>query len=70
VMASDTNVNWFLIRVRANTLIDASAPTSVPNVVNGVVQIRTEFPAGLRGERTSTRLPHKLRLAAADSGAD
>jgi hypothetical protein len=38
VMASDTNVNFLLIRVRANTLIDASAPTSVPNVVNGVVQ--------------------------------
>jgi hypothetical protein len=38
VMASDTNVNWFLIRVRANTLIDASNPASVPNAVNGVVQ--------------------------------
>ena len=38
VMASDTSVNWFLIRVRANTLIDALAPTSVTNVVNGVVQ--------------------------------
>jgi len=38
VMASDTNVNWFLIRVLANTLIDASNPTSVPNVVNNVVQ--------------------------------
>jgi len=38
VMASDTNVNWFLIRVRANTLIDASAPASVPNAVSGVVQ--------------------------------
>lgn len=38
VMASDTNVNWFLIRVLTNTLIDASDPTSVPNVVTGVVQ--------------------------------
>jgi hypothetical protein len=38
VMASDTNVNWFLMRVLANTLIDASDATSVPNVVNGVVQ--------------------------------
>jgi hypothetical protein len=37
VMASDSNVNWFLIRVLANTLIDASDPTSVPNVVSGVV---------------------------------
>ncbi len=36
VMASDTNVNWFLIRVLANTLIDASAPTSVPNVTRNV----------------------------------
>lgn len=36
VMASDTNVNWFLIRVLANTLIGASDPTSVPNVANGV----------------------------------
>jgi hypothetical protein len=38
VMASDTNVNWFLIRVLANTLIDAPARTSVPTVVNGLVQ--------------------------------
>lgn len=38
VMASDTNVNWFLIRVRANTLIDAPQATSVPNVVSGVAQ--------------------------------
>ena len=37
VMASDTNVNWFLIRVLANTLIHASDPTSVPNVASGVV---------------------------------
>ncbi|HEX4165678.1 MAG TPA: DUF1254 domain-containing protein [Bryobacteraceae bacterium] len=37
VMASDTNVNWFLIRVVTNTLIDASDPTSVPNVADGVV---------------------------------
>ncbi len=33
VMASDTTINWFVIRVLANTLIDASDPTSVPNVV-------------------------------------
>lgn len=36
VMASDTTVNWFLIRVLANTLIDASNPTSVPNVLRNV----------------------------------
>jgi Protein of unknown function (DUF1254)/Protein of unknown function (DUF1214) len=38
VMASDTNVNWLLIRIRTNTLIDASDPTSVPNVAQGEVQ--------------------------------
>jgi hypothetical protein len=38
VLASDTDVNWFLIRVLANTLIDAPARTSVPKVVAGVVQ--------------------------------
>ena len=38
VMASDTNVNWFLIRVLTNTLIDASDSTSVPSVYNGVVK--------------------------------
>jgi hypothetical protein len=38
VMASDTNVNWFVMRVLTNTLIDASDPTSVPNVVKGVQQ--------------------------------
>jgi hypothetical protein len=37
VLASDTNVNWFLIRVLANTLIDASDPTSVPSVASDVV---------------------------------
>lgn len=37
VMASDTDVNWFLIRVLANTLIDASDPTSVPSVASDVV---------------------------------
>ncbi|HEX4810067.1 MAG TPA: DUF1254 domain-containing protein [Bryobacteraceae bacterium] len=37
VMASDTNVNWFLIRVLANTLIDASDPRSVPNVISGIL---------------------------------
>jgi hypothetical protein len=37
VIASDTNVNWVLIRVLTNTLIDASDSTSVPNVVSGVV---------------------------------
>jgi hypothetical protein len=36
VMASDTNITWFLIRVRANTLIDSSDPTSVPSIVNNV----------------------------------
>src|SRR5215469_5547473 len=39
VMASDTNLNWFLIRVLANTLIDSSDPTSVPNIVNNVSQV-------------------------------
>jgi hypothetical protein len=38
VMASDTDVNWFLIRVLANTLIDATNSTSVPNVTSNVVQ--------------------------------
>src|SRR5690242_10832155 len=38
VMASDTNINWFLIRILTNTLIDASDPTSVPNVAKGVEQ--------------------------------
>ncbi len=36
VMASDTQINWFLIRVLTNTLIEASDPTSVPNVVGNV----------------------------------
>jgi hypothetical protein len=40
VMASDTNINWFLIRVLANTLVDSSNPIwgwqSVPNIVENV----------------------------------
>ncbi|WP_165251470.1 DUF1254 domain-containing protein [Paludisphaera soli] len=38
VMASDTNVNWMLIRIGTNTLADASDPQSVPNVQANVVQ--------------------------------
>jgi hypothetical protein len=42
VMASDTNVNWFVIRILTNTLIDPSNPiwgaTSVPEVDKNVVQ--------------------------------
>lgn len=38
VMASDTDLNWMLIRVGANTLADASAPDSVTNVTEDVVQ--------------------------------
>lgn len=43
VMASDTNINWFLNRTLANTLIDSSDPTwgwsSVPNIVNNVQDV-------------------------------
>jgi hypothetical protein len=38
VMASDTNLNWMLIRIAANTLVDASDSQSVPNVYKNVVQ--------------------------------
>lgn len=37
VMASDTNLNWMLIRIAANTLADPSAPDSVPSVTQNVV---------------------------------
>jgi hypothetical protein len=36
VMSSDTKINWFVIRILANTLIDASDPTSVPNIARNV----------------------------------
>src|SRR5689334_2613518 len=49
VMASDTNLSWFVIRVLANTLIDAAAPTSVPNVLKNVEE---KFAL----DRKSTRL--------------
>lgn len=38
VMASDTNVNWLLIRILVNTLVDAADPASVPSVSSTVVQ--------------------------------
>ena len=38
VLASDTNLNWMLIRVATNTLVDASNPQSVPSVYANVVQ--------------------------------
>jgi hypothetical protein len=37
-MASDTNVNWLLIRIIVNTLVDAADPTSVPSVSGAVVE--------------------------------
>ena len=64
VMASDTNVNWFLIRVLANTLIDASDPTSVPNIASGVVQkfaLNSQQEASCCRRRLQSRLT-KLRL--------
>ncbi|QDV32320.1 DUF1254 domain-containing protein [Tautonia plasticadhaerens] len=38
VMASDTNLNWMLIRVGMNTLADPAAPDSVPNTTTNLVQ--------------------------------
>jgi len=38
VMASDTNLNWLLIRIRANSLVPASDPSSVASVYRNVVQ--------------------------------
>ncbi len=36
VMASDTNLNWMLIRILTSTLADGSAPNSTPSVYNNV----------------------------------
>jgi hypothetical protein len=38
VMATDTNLNWLLIRIRANSLTDPSSSTSVASVLTNVVQ--------------------------------
>ena len=38
VMASDTNLNWMLIRVGTNSLADASDPQSVPSIYENVVK--------------------------------
>ncbi len=38
VLATDTNLNWLLIRIRANSLTDPSESTSVASVRTGVVQ--------------------------------
>ena len=38
VMTSDTNLNWMLIRIRANTLVPASDPTSAASISKKVVQ--------------------------------
>lgn len=37
VMASDTNLNWMLIRVRADTLVPSSNPASAANISKNVV---------------------------------
>ena len=36
VMASDTNLNWMLIRIRADSLVDASDPSSTASVFQDV----------------------------------
>lgn len=36
VMASDTNLNWMLIRILASTLADGAEPNSTPSVYNNV----------------------------------
>lgn len=36
VMASDTNLNWMLIRILASTLADGTAPNSTPSVYDNV----------------------------------
>lgn len=38
VMASDTNLNWMLIRVRADSLIDAADPTSTASTFTDVIE--------------------------------
>ncbi|MBK5231602.1 MAG: DUF1254 domain-containing protein [Thermoleophilia bacterium] len=38
VMTSDTNLNWMLIRIRANTLVPASDPSSAASISKTVVQ--------------------------------
>jgi hypothetical protein len=38
VMPTDTNLNWMLIRIRANSLVDASDPTSTATIQANVVE--------------------------------
>ena len=38
VMASDTNLNWMLIRIASSTLSDSSSPKSVRGIYNNVVK--------------------------------
>lgn len=38
VMASDTDLNWMLIRVRADSLADASSPASVASIYEDVIK--------------------------------
>ena len=39
VMASDTNLNWMLIRIAADTLADSTDPQSVTNTFNNVSKV-------------------------------
>ena len=43
-MTSDTNLNWVLIRIRANALVPFSDPTSVSSIQNAVARFK---PIGL-----------------------
>lgn len=38
VMTTDTNLGWLLVRIRADTLVDATSPASASSVIDNVVE--------------------------------
>jgi hypothetical protein len=68
VMTSDTNLNWMLIRIRADTLVPASDPASAATIAKKVVQrfgmsTLAEFEA--RGHRPAYFKPGRYTPTAA-----
>jgi hypothetical protein len=59
VMTTDTNLNWMLIRIRADTLVPPSDPASATSIEKNVAMVRDEHPEGVPG-RGHQRVPAHL----------
>ena len=75
VMPTDTNLNWMLIRIRANSLVAPADPTSTATIQTNVVEkfalnTLAQFQANRTGRRTSIPAPTRRRSTSGGSPTD